>query len=292
MSRDFLYFFIAVLILLSIIVFEGFQQNYYITRFDLVDSGQFTLLRLIQNHFLRWVLWALTALPFYLYVKSKADEDIQTLDLLKYLIFIISIVLLDILLVSIAAALNNDVDLTGNTFLNYFEFFTFQKAPIFTLALVGLGVYTHLYFRNRVLALKIESLNSIKEMDNQLYNQLKENSWTDETRVISVKIGKRMKIIPLDEIVWVESDNYCVKIHSRDDRTYTLRSSMNKMEEILPESVFVRIHRTAIVSISDVSEVITGKRPSIILKKGESVEVAQSRISQVRKIFKNLNQNA
>lgn len=70
---------------------------------------------------------------------------------------------------------------------------------------------------------------------------------------IAVRDGRRVLLIAADEIDWIEAaDNY-VCLH-RGAETYVLRQTMNEVEARLPDSMFVRVHRSAIVNIDRIQE--------------------------------------
>lgn len=70
---------------------------------------------------------------------------------------------------------------------------------------------------------------------------------------IAVRDGRRVVLITLNEIDWIEAaDNY-VCLHCGAN-THVLRETMNEVEARLPVSMFVRVHRSAIVNIDRISE--------------------------------------
>ena len=68
---------------------------------------------------------------------------------------------------------------------------------------------------------------------------------------IVVKSGRQLHVVPLGDIDWIESADYCVDLHV-GARTYSLRRSMAAVESELEPAGFCRIHRTAIVNLARV----------------------------------------
>lgn len=69
---------------------------------------------------------------------------------------------------------------------------------------------------------------------------------------ISLKVGHKNFVVNLQDILYVEAmDNY-VKIFRRDMPTVVSQITMKEMEGLLPPSVFIRVHRSFIVSIPSV----------------------------------------
>lgn len=66
---------------------------------------------------------------------------------------------------------------------------------------------------------------------------------------LNIKTGNRFHPIPLAEIVWIQSDDYCVKIHT-EGQIFTLRKSMKALEEQLAPYGFIRVHRVALLNLN------------------------------------------
>lgn len=68
---------------------------------------------------------------------------------------------------------------------------------------------------------------------------------------IFVKDQKAFRKIVVDEILWVEAKGDYVKIIS-EHKTIVVHSSLKTIEDILPDDVFLRIHRGYIVNINKI----------------------------------------
>jgi two-component system LytT family response regulator len=65
---------------------------------------------------------------------------------------------------------------------------------------------------------------------------------------LSVKARGQVRFIPVDAIDWIESAGDAVRLHAGREQ-FDYQSTMRDLEEALDPSQFVRIHRSAIVSI-------------------------------------------
>jgi two-component system LytT family response regulator len=70
---------------------------------------------------------------------------------------------------------------------------------------------------------------------------------------IVVKSERRLLFVRQDEIDWVEAAGNYVRLHVRGE-AHVLRQSMKNMEARLDPSLFVRIHRSAIVNVDRIRE--------------------------------------
>lgn len=101
---------------------------------------------------------------------------------------------------------------------------------------------------------------------------------------VGVKVGVRTLFVPTDSIIWVEADNQYVKIHAKDG-THVHRESLTKLEEKLNPEHFARVHRSAIVNLSQIRSVEPhfGGDSILILLNGVKVKLAKSRKGMLRK---------
>lgn len=70
---------------------------------------------------------------------------------------------------------------------------------------------------------------------------------------IVVKTGGHVRFVRTADIDWIESADYCVKLHA-EGRSHVIRESMTSLEERLDPARFIRIHRGAIVNLDRVRE--------------------------------------
>jgi two-component system LytT family response regulator len=71
---------------------------------------------------------------------------------------------------------------------------------------------------------------------------------------ILVKGPDRVRLLPVDQISWIEADGTYVKLHTRDGSVHLHRGLLGSLDAALDERHFVRIHRSAIVNIDVVDE--------------------------------------
>jgi two-component system LytT family response regulator len=71
---------------------------------------------------------------------------------------------------------------------------------------------------------------------------------------IVVKGTHRVRLLPVEQISWIEADGMYVKLHTRDGGVHLHRGLLGAMDASLDGRRFVRIHRSAIVNIDLVDE--------------------------------------
>jgi two-component system LytT family response regulator len=97
---------------------------------------------------------------------------------------------------------------------------------------------------------------------------------------LAFKVGDRSVIVPTQDIVWIEAEDYYVLIHTARGR-HLVRVSMASLEAELDPRVFVRAHRAAIVNLTAVRELATRDGSCLHLVDGSRVPVSRSRRRQV-----------
>jgi two-component system LytT family response regulator len=71
---------------------------------------------------------------------------------------------------------------------------------------------------------------------------------------IVLKAAHRVRLLPVEQISWIEAEGMYVNIHTRDGGTHAHRGMLGTLEESLDARRFVRIHRSAMVNIDLVTE--------------------------------------
>jgi two-component system LytT family response regulator len=72
---------------------------------------------------------------------------------------------------------------------------------------------------------------------------------TPERRQLVVRDGGRTIVVPHADIVWIEAEDYCARIHLRG-RTVLVRDSLRALGGLLDGGGFVRVHRSAIANVA------------------------------------------
>lgn len=93
-------------------------------------------------------------------------------------------------------------------------------------------------------------------------------------------------IIDVDEIDWIEADDYYAAIHAGQGR-HLVRESLTSLEQRLDNTRFVRAHRSAIVNIHRVCELRSERGDTmLILQNGVFVPVSRRRRARVTKLLR------
>jgi DNA-binding LytR/AlgR family response regulator len=108
---------------------------------------------------------------------------------------------------------------------------------------------------------KAKGLHEMKIANKQLNNQLAQNEY------FFINADSALVKINYCDILWVEGFRDYVKIHLKNSKqTVVARNSVSGIEKLLPASKFVRIHKSFIVPIGDITSI---KRNSVFIAQHE-----------------------
>lgn len=95
-------------------------------------------------------------------------------------------------------------------------------------------------------------------------------------RRVLVRNGTKDVLVPLDEVEWIEAADYYSCLHV-GTKNYLLREPIKQLAETLDPTKFVRVHRSAIVNISQVREIIREGRSegAVVLHNGHRLKMSK-----------------
>jgi two-component system LytT family response regulator len=104
---------------------------------------------------------------------------------------------------------------------------------------------------------------------------------------VAVKTGTKIRIIYIDEIRYLESQDDYVMIYTEDGK-YLKQNTMKYFEKHLPPKSFVRVHRSYIVKLDFVAQIELYERDSYIikLKNQQTIPVSKAGYNRLRDTLK------
>ncbi len=106
----------------------------------------------------------------------------------------------------------------------------------------------------------------------------------EELQRIVVKSHSMIHVIPVSGILYLEAQDDYVMIYTRDSR-YLKQRTMKYFESHLPGDEFVRIHRSYIVRIAEISQLQLYEKESyiILLKNGTRLPVSKTGLPRLKR---------
>ena len=102
---------------------------------------------------------------------------------------------------------------------------------------------------------------------------------------ITVRSGQNIKIIPIDDIVFIKADGDYISINTT--KGYWLKEqTMKYTEDSLPVDRFLRIHRSYIVNINYISRIERyGEKQLIVLHNNEKIKISSARYQILKQVL-------
>ena len=99
---------------------------------------------------------------------------------------------------------------------------------------------------------------------------------------LTVKGSGRTVFVRVDEVDWIEADDYYAKLHVAG-KTHLLRETMGSLEGRLDPQRFFRVHRSAIVNLDRVREVqfLFRGEHVVILHDGTKLKLSRGRLDRL-----------
>jgi two-component system LytT family response regulator len=112
----------------------------------------------------------------------------------------------------------------------------------------------------------------------QLEALIKQLNVKKEIGTLTVKIGDKILLIRLDDIVFIDADEKYVFLHTANGKSHLTDFTINGLEEKLP-AAFVRIHRSYIINRDHIKEIRKGFNGSFVfvMNDKENTRLASSR---------------
>lgn len=136
---------------------------------------------------------------------------------------------------------------------------------------------------NETLARVQEALGKENAEEQEKLDDLRNSRRDEMLKRLTVHIGQRLRVVPLDDVRWIEADEGFVFAHTEEGR-YRTDFTLNELEDRLPEEDFVRTHRSSIVNLEASYEFVPEPAGTAVLRLqgGTEVKVARRRADDVK----------
>ena len=124
----------------------------------------------------------------------------------------------------------------------------------------------------------------MKQHTQQLMNDAQTSS-NNNNRIV-VKNGSKIKIIPVQEVLYLEAADDFVKIFTKEG--YFLKNkTMSYFENYLPQDLFVRSHRSYIVNIQEIVRIDPYEKDGhvAVLRNGAKINVSRSGYGKLKTVL-------
>jgi two-component system LytT family response regulator len=112
----------------------------------------------------------------------------------------------------------------------------------------------------------------------------------DPERKITIKDRDSIKLIKVDSIAWVDAAGDYMCVHAEGE-THIMRCTMKHLLSELDRKVFKRVHRSTIVNLNFIEEVIPHTKGEYFLKldNGERIKVSRKYRGAIKSFLTSMN---
>lgn len=105
-----------------------------------------------------------------------------------------------------------------------------------------------------------------------------------EQQSITVKVGNGRKVIPVEEILYIQADNNYSIIHLESRQAYTVARTLKHYELELDEAIFYRSHQSYLVNLYHIDS-LKPHQNMLILKNQEEIPVSRRNKRRLTELF-------
>lgn len=123
----------------------------------------------------------------------------------------------------------------------------------------------------------------------QLLDEIKGNR--EPAGKIAIHHATGILFIEIDDILFLEGDGGYTVVHLTNGKKIIATRILSGFEDLLPESLFFRIHKSTIVNLKYVTEFSRSEGFSLVLKNGVQLAVGRRRVQAVLDRFQSMAKN-
>ncbi len=130
-----------------------------------------------------------------------------------------------------------------------------------------------------------DKIRSGESKENKI-SQLLQQPLTETLERIVVKTGTKIKVIPVDKIIYLEAQDDYIMVYT-DEGKHLKQGTMKYYEDHLDESKFIRVHRSYIVRIDQVVQLEPYAKDNYImkLKNGTALKISRNGLKNLKDKF-------
>jgi two-component system, LytTR family, response regulator len=103
-------------------------------------------------------------------------------------------------------------------------------------------------------------------------------------RRLVIRTSSRILLVKVEDIDWIEAADYYARVHV-GGKGYLIRQTMGDLEQALDPAMFFRLHRSGIVNLDKIRELVPHFRGeyTAVLQSGASLRMARGRFEELQR---------
>jgi len=108
----------------------------------------------------------------------------------------------------------------------------------------------------------------------------------DRHKKVPLSLNNKIVLIEPDNILYCKSDGSYTTVFMRDKTEYLVSKNIKHIEDLLPSDTFIRIHKSYIVNLNEIKELIKQGSGEIVLSNDKIIPISRS---HRKRVFEALN---
>ena len=100
---------------------------------------------------------------------------------------------------------------------------------------------------------------------------------------IAISSMEGLQFVPTDDIIYLEANSNYTSFYIAGNRKITATKTLKDFEELLPASMFIRIHHSYLINKNGVDKYIKGEGGQVVMKNGVTLDVARRKKEEFMK---------
>ena len=131
-------------------------------------------------------------------------------------------------------------------------------------------------------ALKRKSSSGNMALETLLHNLMSKQK---EQHRIAIPSMEGLQFVEISDIIYLEANSNYSTFHLTGNKKITVSKTLKDFEELLPQSVFIRIHHSYIININCIEKYVKGDGGQVLMKNGALLDVARRKKEEFMKII-------
>jgi two-component system, LytTR family, response regulator len=108
-----------------------------------------------------------------------------------------------------------------------------------------------------------------------------------EQHRIAIPSMEGLLFVNTSDIIYLEAHNNYSFFHLSGNKKVTVSKTLKDFEDLLPDSIFIRIHHAYIININYIEKYIRGDGGQLMMKNGVALDIARRKKAEILKIIGN-----
>ena len=100
---------------------------------------------------------------------------------------------------------------------------------------------------------------------------------------IAIASMEGLQFVPTDDIIYLEANSNYTSFYLTNNRKIMAAKTLKDFEELLPASMFIRIHHSYLINKNGVEKYIKGEGGQVVMKNGVTLDVARRKKEEFMK---------